>query len=68
MPAVESSNIARVDWDQDSEVLTVEFNGGSTYEYEGVPEQVYTNFLGAASKGRFFHQFIKGQYAFTRVG
>lgn len=67
MPEVSSSNIAAVEYDRDNQVLRVGFRSGGVYEYEGVGDQIYQAFLAAPSKGRFFYQFVRDQYATRRV-
>lgn len=67
MPEVGSSNIARVDYDRDKQVLRVGFRSGGVYEYDAVGEQLYQAFLASPSKGRFFYDFVRDQYATRRV-
>jgi hypothetical protein len=62
---VESSNIASIGYDPPT--LEVEFHHGGVYTYEGVPQEVYENFMAAPSKGRFFAENIKGKYPHQRV-
>ncbi|MCY3782253.1 MAG: KTSC domain-containing protein [Chloroflexi bacterium] len=65
---VASSNVRSIGYDRDSETLEIEFNSGSIYQYFGVPEQMYDEIMRAPSKGRFVHQYIRNQYAYSRVG
>ncbi len=37
-------------------------DGDKAYEFCGVPLGVFERFLGAASKGKFYDQFIKDKY------
>ncbi|MBL8743328.1 MAG: KTSC domain-containing protein [Myxococcales bacterium] len=67
MESVVSSNVARIGYDADSRVLTVEFRNGSRYEYENVPATEYAGFLGAWSKGRYLHRWIKGRYDYRKL-
>ena len=67
MQQVHSSNIRSVGYEPESRLLAVEFNGGRTYEYYGVPGTVHRGLMQAASKGSYFHQVIKDQYMFERV-
>jgi uncharacterized protein YuzE len=64
---VDSSNIATVGYDTDSEILEVEFHNGGVYDYFDVPETVFNQFLEASSKGKFFHRNIKGEYKWEKV-
>ena len=52
--------------------LIVEFvgppNGGvGTYKYQNVPLNVYVDFSGAESQGRYFNLYIRDQFAYERV-
>lgn len=61
---VQSSNIKAIGYE--SGCLFVEYPSG-TYEYQGVPEKVYTDLMAAESKGSFMNQYIKGQYEYRRL-
>jgi hypothetical protein len=65
--AVASSNLRSVGYDPATQVLQVTFVNGTTYAYRDVPATVYTDLLGAASKGRYFHQMIRQHYPFEKV-
>ena len=64
---VVSSNIAAIAYASDTEVLSINFLNGSTYEYYGVPQNVFDEFLIADSKGRYFNANIKDVFSFNRV-
>jgi hypothetical protein len=61
MTPVSSSFIEGLDYDESSQTLTVYFKSGGSYDYT-VPKDVYTAFLAAPSKGRYFRTVIKGTY------
>lgn len=61
-----SSNIASVGYDSDESLLEVTFKSKSTYQYEGFPADLHEAFMKAPSKGKFFAQYIKNEYAFTK--
>jgi hypothetical protein len=63
-----SSNINGIAYDRDRQVLTVEFKNRSRYSYEGVPLDVYDDFLSASSAGEFFAENVKDVYPYRRVG
>jgi hypothetical protein len=63
----ESSNIARFGYDENNQVLGVEFKSGGTYHYFDVPENVFGQMKNASSKGQFLAQNIKGTYRYARV-
>lgn len=73
--SVDSSNLEWVQYWPREEILQIVFNpvdkktkrrSGKirTYRYRGVPARVYEDLLAAPSKGQYFHQAIKGRYAF----
>ena len=62
-----STEIEWIGYDAKRKMLQVEFIAGGTYQYEGVPEPVYQEFLGADSHGQFFETNIKGHYSYRKV-
>lgn len=66
---VNSSTIKEIDREvvNNQLFLKVTFVNGREYLYEGVPAQIYENFLVSTSKGKFFHENINGRYNYTRV-
>lgn len=54
-----SSSIAACDYDDEKQILTVEFVRGKSYQYADVPKPVYEDLKDADSPGRFFQQYIK---------
>ncbi len=67
LTAVESTTLATVAYDEDRQLLQLEFRSRAVYRYFGVPATVHEALLGAPSKGRYFNQAIRGRYAFVRV-
>lgn len=66
MIPVQSSDLARVGYE--SGTLCIQFNSGGIYEYYNVPESVYNGLMSASSHGKYFHQFIKSNYRYQRIG
>lgn len=64
---VDSSNVADVGYDLETATLEVGFLNGSVYQYYDVPDEVYHEFMMAASKGQFVWQYLRGQYEYERV-
>ena len=60
-----SSDLSAVGFD--GSTLVIEFHGGSIYEYYGVPPAEYFGLVNAGSHGKYFHQNIKGRYAYRRI-
>ena len=66
---VQSSNLASVGYDPASQTLEIEFLRSGTYQYFGVPPDVFEGLLNAGSKGSYFHTYIKNAgYAYSKVG
>jgi hypothetical protein len=65
---VASSNVQFVGYETQSGTLEVEFVVGTIYQYYGVPQNIYEQFMREPSKGRFLNTYIKNQYPFSRVG
>jgi hypothetical protein len=57
--AVQSTAISAVGH---TRVLEVQFTSGKVYQFFGVPEDLYIEFLNSGSKGQFFNQKIRGKY------
>jgi hypothetical protein len=64
---VASSTIASIGYDEEREVLEVEFTSRAVYRYRGVSEEVFEGFLAARSKGTYFNQHIKDAYPWELV-
>ena len=60
-----TSNI--LDFDYKSQVLTVNFLDGNTYEYFDVPKEVYRKFINADSPGRFARRHIFNNYIYRSM-
>jgi hypothetical protein len=65
--AVTSRNIVSIGYDPSSSTLEIEFKD-ATYQYYGVPADIYEGLLQAPSKGSFFAQYIRrAGYGFAKV-
>ena len=64
---VSSRSIAAIGYDDDAEILEVEFVSGSVYRYRGVSQDVFEDFRRAPSKGIFFNRHIKEAYPWEPV-
>jgi hypothetical protein len=63
----ESSNVARIGYDETGQVLSVEFTSGITYNYYDVSPAVFEQMRNANSKGQFIAQNLKGVYRYARA-
>ena len=66
MTAVQSSNLAAIDYDW-SGTLTIAFHSGSVYEFYRVPPSEYNGLMSASSHGEYFHAYIKNRYDYRRI-
>lgn len=62
-----SSNVEEVTFDDQTDTLTVTFQGGEKYDYMNVPASVYRAFQAAPSAGSFVHRQLKGRYNYERA-
>jgi hypothetical protein len=66
--AVQSSNVASVGYDPESQQLEVTFKDGATYVYSGIPVELYADLLAAPSVGRCLAYTIQPFFAARRKG
>lgn len=64
---VRSSNIRSAGYDPDAEIMEIEFENGSVYQYLSVPADVYDRFQQASSKGKFLNTPVKNRFRFRQV-
>jgi hypothetical protein len=62
MVPVDSSNVLAIGYDASSQELHVEYLGGRTYVYSGVPDETHQEFVDADSKGAYMNREIKPNY------
>jgi KTSC domain-containing protein len=62
-----SSVIADIRYDKGSHTLRIIYISGVMYDYENVPEEIYSAMKTAFSKGTFLNAYIKGKYGFKKV-
>lgn len=67
MIPVNSSNISMIGYDESQNNLVIEFNNGRAYEYYGVPQYVFDEFLNAGSKGQYANQNIYKNYSQNKI-
>lgn len=65
--AVSSAAIETVAYNEETQVLTVKFDKGGTYEYAAVPKAVYDALMAADSKGQYLDASIKGKFVAKKV-
>ncbi len=66
-PPRRSTSIRDAAYQATTRTLTVQFMSGSVYEYYDVPATIWAGWQGAASAGRYHHQWIRRRYRYRRV-
>ena len=64
---VESTTLATLAYDPVEQLLQLQFRAGEIYQYRGVPLLVYHSLLQATSKGKHFHQTIRGRFPYVLI-
>ncbi|WP_428327663.1 KTSC domain-containing protein [Mucilaginibacter sp.] len=62
-----TGNAAILDFEFKSQVLTVHFTDGNSYEYFDVPKAVYVKLINADSPGRFARRHIFNAYVYRSI-
>ncbi len=65
---VKSSNLYAVGYNSDTRKLQIEFRKGGVYEYDDVPENIYSGLMRAESKGQFAGAYIYSHYKYKVIG
>ena len=67
MQKVESSNINKVGYDEETGTLHVEFHRNKVvYRYVDVPKTVFEELVASPSVGGYFHKNVIGKYDFVK--
>ena len=64
---VESTTLATVAYDEDHQLLQLEFCSRAIYLYFDVPPTVHQALLEAPSKGRYFNRSIRGRFRYLPI-
>lgn len=59
---VNSTAIDRASYEYDDYRLTLTFNNGGRYNYEGVPNHVFEGLRSSQSKGKFINKYVLPVY------
>jgi hypothetical protein len=57
-----SSNLSAYNYDPDTQLLTIQFVSGRSYDYKNVPQDVADGLGQADSPGKYFNSNIKNVY------
>jgi len=63
---VESSMIAAVAYDENKQLLEIEFTSGRIYHYFNVKLEVYEGLMAANSKGWYFREEIRDWFFYIK--
>jgi lysyl-tRNA synthetase class 2 len=64
---IESSMFTGHHYDPNTRQMTVQFKNGSVHQYDDVPMEKHEAFSGSASKGRYFNDHIKSNFASRKI-
>lgn len=64
---IKSSNIKTIDYNEEIQTLTIEFQSGSKYAYSNVPKSVFARLFSADSIGRYVSENIRNNYTYVRL-
>ncbi len=67
MIPVDSAMASAIGYNEEEQVLQIEFSSGSVYQYSHVEPEIWESLQEADSTGRFFNSEIKGYYSSQRV-
>lgn len=67
MVPVESGAITAIGYDPQSKSLDVQFQSGDTHRHEGVTPEQADAFYAAESKGKHYHQNIRGKFTSSKL-
>ncbi len=67
MPALHSTNLASVNYNETTRDMTITFRSGAIYTYSDVDQETYDRLLSAPSAGAYFASQIKDKFEFVRV-
>ncbi len=62
-----SSHITSISYDTETEVLTVDYSTGVSYNFIDVPERVVTGLELVESKGKYLNQCVYGFFQSQKV-
>lgn len=66
--SLSSGNLSGGTYDENTDTLTLTFQGGGEYLYRGVPRPVVEGLKIAPSPGSYFHANIRGKYQTEKLG
>ena len=67
MITVESTTLRSVGYNAERQLLQIEFQNRSIYQYFKVPTEIYEELLHAPSKGAYFNRAIRPQFDCAQI-
>jgi len=67
MKSVKSSNLSKVGYDEEQQLLVVEFHSGASWKYSDVTRTEYDALMSAPSIGSHFHTHIRSSKTATKL-
>lgn len=68
MIPVNSTNIAAIGYDNEAATLRIDFLRGPSYEYYGVPVELFEGLRYSTSKGTYLNNYIKkGGFSYAAI-
>lgn len=64
---LKSSNLAGIQYEEETRLLRVFFTNGGVYDYSSVPPETVERLVISVSPGRYFHHTIRGAYRSEKV-
>jgi hypothetical protein len=64
---VKSSNLASIGYDNEKQILEIEFKHGSIYQCFDVPHDEYKSLMKAESHGKYFINKIRDVYSYIKI-
>lgn len=62
-----SSNLDEITYDDETQVLTVQFKSGLKYEYLSVPRATFEGLKEAKSPGSYFYNSVRSVYSYNVI-
>ena len=65
---VSSSNLQSVGYDEFNNILEIEFNNNTIYQYYGVSPHIHNGLMSSSSHGAYFDRYVKnGGYRYKKI-
>lgn len=64
---VQSSWIRDIHYGRKQRLIHLTTSSGRVYTIVGVSEDLYNNWMNSESKGKFFHQYLRGKFKVWRI-